>query len=308
VSSSYSNYNRIPVQTCRRCGVVLPPNEYQCYRCGYNNAPQQPGIVQNNLPPAAPEKARRRSTRRQLPLIFIFGVIGLFFLLLEVGAYGFQYISTQMRARAAAVATQIAARPKGTALFADTFANDANGWNLQSEAPSFAASLNAGALTLTDNNHTLLWELVPGERTFSDFKLMVDATLTKGDQNNGYGIYIRGTANQQSDLATYYRFELYGDSTYAIFKGVVDANGQSVATKLVDYTQCATIQPEGKVNHILITANGPSLSLNVNGQTLKTFNDSSYASGSVALFVSNLPESAPGAQAQFSNLGIYPLS
>jgi hypothetical protein len=306
VSSSYSDYNRIQVQTCLRCGAVLPPNEYQCYRCGYNNAPSQAGAAKNGMPPVVSEKRRRRN-RRELPLAFIIGVVGLFILLLEVGIYGSQYLAAQNRARAQALATQIAARPKGSPLFADTFANDANGWNLQGEAPGVAVSLTGGALTLTDNTHTLFWELVPGTQTYSDFKLQVDATLTKGDQNNGYGVYIRGTANQQSDFATYYRFELYGDGTYAIFKGVVDANGQSTATKIVDFTQCAAIQPQGQVNHILITANGPTLSFMVNGQTLKVFNDSSYASGSVALFVSNLPEAAPGAQAQFSNFSIYPL-
>ncbi|HLI90308.1 MAG TPA: family 16 glycoside hydrolase [Ktedonobacteraceae bacterium] len=306
MSSSYPDYNRISVQTCLRCGVVLPPNEYRCYRCGYINAPSRAGAAKNGAPPA-PSERRRRRNRRELPLAFIIGVAGLFILLLEVGVYGSQYLSAQTRARAEALATQIAAKPEGSPLFADTFANDANGWNLQGEAPGVAVSLAGGALTLTDTTHTLLWELVPGTRTFSDFRLLVDATLTKGDQNNGYGVYIRGTANQQSDLATYYRFELYGDGTYAIFKGVVDANGQSTATKIVDYTQCAAIQPQGQVNHILITANGPTLSFMVNGQTLKVFNDSSYTSGSVALFVSNLPEAAPGAQARFSNFSIYPL-
>jgi ribosomal protein L40E len=306
VSSSYPDYNRISVRTCLRCGAVLPPNEYHCYRCGYDNAPPQARTAKNGMPPGVSERRRRRD-RREPPLAFIIGVVGLFILLLEVGVYGSQYLSAQTRAHAEALATQVAAKPQGMPLFSDTFANNANGWNLQGEAHSYGVSLNGGALTLTDNNHTLLWELVPGERTYSDFKLQVDAKLTKGDQNNGYGIYIRGTANQQSDFATYYRFELYGDSTYAIFKGVVDANGQSTATKIVDYTQCAAIQPEGQVNHILITANGSTLSLMVNGQTLKVFNDSSYASGSIALFVSNLPEAPPGAQAQFSNLSIYPI-
>jgi hypothetical protein len=306
VSSSYPNYNGIPVQTCRRCGVVLPPNEYLCYRCGYNNL-SHPGAAQNGPQAAASPKAKQRRSRRELPLVFIIGVVGLFILLLEVGTYGSQYLSAQLKAHTQALATQIAARPKGTPLFSDTFANDANGWNLQSEAPAFAVSLKGGALTLEDNNHTLLWEMVPGTRSYSDFKLLVDATLTRGDQNDGYGVYIRGTANQQSDFATYYRFELYGDGTYAIFKGIVDANGKSTDTKIVDYTQSAAIQPQGKVNHILITANGSSLSFMVNNQTLKTFDDSSYDSGSVALFVSNLPEAKPGAQAQFSNFAIYPL-
>ena len=67
------------------------------------------------------------------------------------------------------------------------------------------------------------------------------------------------------------------------------------------------IQKQGKVNHIMIIAKGASLSLIVNGQLLKVISDHSYANGSVALFVSNLPQAQPGAQAQFSQFAIYPI-
>lgn len=161
-------------------------------------------------------------------------------------------------------------------------------------------------LTLEVDQHNLLWELLPGERTYSNFILTADAELAQGGQNNGYGIYIRGTANQNSDLATYYRFEVYGDGTYAVFKGVVNASGQSISTQIVDYALSPAIQKQGKVNHIMIIARGASMSFIVNGQLLKTVSDRSYASGAVALFVSNLPQAKPGAQAQFSQLTIYP--
>ncbi len=57
----------------------------------------------------------------------------------------------------------------------------------------------------------------------------------------------------------------------------------------------------------MILAKGASLSFIVNGQLLKTFTDTSYTSGSIALFASNLPEAKPGIQVQFSLLAIYPL-
>ena len=55
----------------------------------------------------------------------------------------------------------------------------------------------------------------------------------------------------------------------------------------------------------MITAKGSALSLTVNGQLLKTVTDNNYSSGSIALFVSNLQNAKPGAQAKFSNLHIY---
>jgi hypothetical protein len=76
--------------------------------------------------------------------------------------------------------------------------------------------------------------------------------------------------------------------------------------KVQDYLQNAAIKPEGDVNHITIIANGPDMTFMVNGQILYKYHDTSYKGGSVALFVSNLPKLAPGAQATFSNLAIFP--
>jgi hypothetical protein len=136
--------------------------------------------------------------------------------------------------------------------------------------------------------------------------LTADAILSKGTQNNGYGIYIRGVSNQSFDIATYYRFELYGDGTFAIFKGSVDSAGTSTSSFLVNYSQSAAIQKQGNVNHIAISAKGPTMTFIVNGQTMKIVTDSTYTSGSIAFFVSNLPHTTPGAQATFSNIIIYP--
>jgi hypothetical protein len=45
--------------------------------------------------------------------------------------------------------------------------------------------------------------------------------------------------------------------------------------------------------------------LSVNGTVVKTITDSDYSTGEIALFVSNLPSAAAGAQATFTKLGIY---
>lgn len=198
------------------------------------------------------------------------------------------------------------ATPKGTPLFADTFMSDASGWNLQSVPGTYQVSVGNGKMTLEDDKNSLLWELLPSQQTYNNFILSINATLSKGDPNNGYGVYIRGTSNAQTDLATYYRFELYGDSSYAIFKGVTSQSGASTEVKLTNFIVNPTIQKQGKPNHIMIIAKGSSLSFIVNGQLLTTIKDTSYASGLIALFVSNLPGAKPGAQVQFSQLAIYP--
>ncbi|GHO42472.1 hypothetical protein KSX_06350 [Ktedonospora formicarum] len=202
--------------------------------------------------------------------------------------------------------------PTSKPLFSDTFANNNNGWRLEKdEKGAFAVSLGKNALTLADNDNKILWEMLPNTKRYGDFQLFVNTTLTKGDANNGgggYGVYVRSASTQSGDLSTYYRFELYGDGSYSIFKGQSDpANGKVLAPKeIVANTQHPAIQTMGKQNQLVIKAKGPNITFIVNGQTIKSISDSSYLSGSIALFVSNLPNTKPGAEAQFSNLGIYP--
>jgi hypothetical protein len=195
---------------------------------------------------------------------------------------------------------------KAAPLFADTFKNNTKGWSLQADPGKFSISLAASSLVLEDDNNELLWEPLPGNKIYGDFTLSVDALLSQGDQTNGYGIYIRGSSVQNAEMATYYRFELYGDGSYAIFKGTVDANGAPTTAKLVDYTVNSAIQKQGTINHVTITAKGATLTLTVNGQAVKTITDASYANGAIAPFVSNMQNAKPGAQAKFSNLTVYP--
>jgi len=48
------------------------------------------------------------------------------------------------------------------------------------------------------------------------------------------------------------------------------------------------------------------MTLMVNGQALQTITDSSYTSGSLALFVSNVQNAHAGVQAKFSHFAVYP--
>jgi hypothetical protein len=48
------------------------------------------------------------------------------------------------------------------------------------------------------------------------------------------------------------------------------------------------------------------MTFSVNGQVVKIVTDNTYTTGSIALFVSNLPNTTPGVQATFANLAVYP--
>ena len=269
------------------------------------NAGFQPGSMPGFQPPGFPQSpAKKRRPRIGL----IIGIVVILLIIIGGSIGGYAYLKKQsttpiVQATATTAPTSI---PRGKPLFSDVFLNNKNAWDTTSKAGEFSAKVGNGSLVLEDDNHKLLWELVPGGKNFGDFFLTADAVLSMGGQDNGYGIYIRGASNQNLDIATYYRFELYGDGTFAIFKGTVDGTGTSTSTPLVKDSPNAAIQKQGKVNHIAISAKGPTMSLIVNGQTLEIVTDNTYASGSIAFFVSNLPAAPSGAQATFSNFVIYP--
>lgn len=207
--------------------------------------------------------------------------------------------STSSNANSSVVVT-----PTAVPLFRDTFASNNMGWDLTSNPGKFSVKVGGGSLVLEDDQNKLLWELVPG-KTFTDFRLDVNAALTRGDSNNGYGVIIRASS-QGTDLGSYYRFELYGDGTYAIFKGYLDATGTTQSKNIQGYLANSVIAKAGQVNHLTIVAKGSVMSLIINGQKVYSYTDDNYKGGSIALFVSNLPKLTPGAQATFTNLAIFP--
>lgn len=302
-----------PSLNCPRCRVVLPLNEKVCYNCGERLTPSASSIPTTGRT-QMPNTSRRDNRQIQRPskrASVVYFMVALLVIVLfsyaGLRSAGLSLSSLTAAMQNTGVFKESYPTLKGTPLFADRFTDDGSGWNLQSVPGSYAVTVGNGVLSLESDKQSLLWEPLPGTRTYSNFQLTADAMLSKGDQNNGYGFYIRGEANQASEIATYYRFELYGDGSYAIFKGSTDASGKSVATKLVDFLLNPAIAKQGKLNHILIIAKGSSMSFVVNDHLLQTITDTSYTTGSIALFVSNLPEARPGAQAQFSQFTVYPL-
>ena len=252
------------------------------------------------------QTSRNRSKKRNL----LSGIIILIVVLVIGGLASYLFMYLPMIQKSTwIVATPSSVRPKEPSEFVDAFKNNRNQWDLRSDAGKYSVAIANGNLVLEDNSNSLLPELLPGNRSFTNFRMGVDAVLSKGDQKNGYGLYIRCLSDQNGNPSTYYRFELYGDSTYAIFKGILDKHGRINPNPLtlVKYTMNAAIRKQGDSNHIEVSAKGSTIMIRVNGQELKTFADPSYTQGTIALFISNVQNTSPGAQAKFSNLVIYPL-
>lgn len=305
-NGNYLGSHTPPVNTDRYYGVSSSQQpSSQAFSSSPTNNPQTGSINAAPFTASYLPKPRKRGPDMKI----IIGTTALLVVLIIGGVIGYTLLKApkqQASTGSGSTTTAPIPTPQGTPLFKDTFKDNAQQWNLLSEQGKFSAAIANNSLVLEDDNNQLLWVAVPGGKTFSDFNLYVDATLSKGEQNNGYGIYIRGAIGANNDFSTYYRFEFYGDGTFAVFKGGVDGAGNATSSRIVDYMQSPVIQKQGTVNHIEIAAKGSAMILFVNGKIVKTITDGSYAGGAVALFVSNLKGSRPVAQATFANFAIYP--
>ena len=178
-----SSFDRTPIVVyCPRCKLALPPESTYCYYCGLLIAQVLPGTSTQLLEPSfEPNTHTDRSLRRHrsvviygTSMLLLVGVCALFVLHFT----GISPLSL-FSYRAPRPKDIVYAVPKGTPLFADSFSSDAYGWNLQSSQGKYTVTLGNGVLGLKVEKHNVLWELVPGERTFSNFTLTVELSSAR---------------------------------------------------------------------------------------------------------------------------------
>ena len=124
-------------------------------------------------------------------------------------------------------------------------------------------------------------------------------TLSKADQNDSAGLYVRGDSN----LGQGYFIDIFGDNSFDIVKIFADSNKDSF---LVSPTHSSSINPVGRQNTITVIAKGPKIVLLINNKVVSTISDNNgYTSGTIELFVEN-GQSSNGTQASFSYVAVYP--
>lgn len=262
-----------------------------------SSVPQHPPMGTNTSPHALPltpnqtsrpdPASHKRTIRRLLAALIIT------LLTLVLGSAGLFYLTSKQPPTSCVTTSQ---HP----LFSDCFLDNQHNWDATSSDPQqYSITIGNGTLTLENHMPQVLAERVPNKEDFADFTLTVDAILARGTANDSYGIYFRGHFDQTKGIVdSYYRFELYGDGSYALFKG---APGKP-DTILIQRTTNGAIQKSGQSNHIAINAHGPSLAFSINNTRLTTMTDSTYTSGTIALFGANLSKSPDGIQAIFKQL------
>lgn len=184
-------------------------------------------------------------------------------------------------------------------LFFDDFVNSHKGWSLTS-VPGYTREIENGNLTLADEKHTILTESLPTSANFDDFTVTAILTLEQANPDDSVGLYMRGDSYLDHD----YRFDIYGDNTYAISKEFLDQSRTPQDQFLIHPTATHALHPVGQQNIITVMMNGPQMVLLINGTNVNSVTDTDYTSGQIALFVQNSPMSS-GVKASFSSVAIY---
>ena len=211
--------------------------------------------------------------------------------------------SNQQRIIPSVTMTKIARSPTislvDQPLFYDNFAGKSKGWSLGS-APGYTRMIANSTLTLANSNHYILTESLPTDTIFTDFIVTVSFTIVKADKDDSVGLYVRGDSNLDHD----YRVDIYGNSTYAISKELLNTNKTPLVNTLVNPSSTSALHPVGQQNTLTVMMKGPLLVLLINTRIISSVTDTDYTAGQIALFVQNSPTSS-GVKASFRSVAVY---
>ncbi|GAC1425369.1 MAG: hypothetical protein PVS3B3_36450 [Ktedonobacteraceae bacterium] len=186
-------------------------------------------------------------------------------------------------------------------LFTDDFADNSKGWSV-ANVSGYIRTLQNGALMLSDTTHNVLVESIPTSTKFTNFSLTTTFTFVQGDENDSAGLYLRGDSNLDHD----YRIDIFGNNTYSISKEALNESNMLEQMYLVHPSHTPLLKPTGQKNVLAVSMQGPTMVMQINGETVRSLADMSYTHGQIALFVSN-GQTSNGATAKFHSLVIYPL-
>jgi hypothetical protein len=299
--SSFANFQQNPAQSAQNAFLTAPQQS------GYQRPAPWSTAHNPQVRPAWTQRENEDEGRqRKGPGVgVVLVIVVLLVALLGGGAFaGYKVLSRNNAANTSN--TPAVVTPSTSPLFRDTFQQNTANWDLAAPAGAMI-TLVGGKMVMESDNNKLYQEPFPGGKAYGDFRLDIDAGLTGGDPKNGYGVYVRGASAQNDPLGLFYRFEIYGDGYFYIYKGSLDANGNLQVQSIAQSQQPGdAINLKGQMNHLTIIAKGPKLTWIVNGTTIANLIDNSYKSGTMALFVSNVAKVPAGAQATFQNLAIFP--
>ena len=179
--------------------------------------------------------------------------------------------------------------------FRDDFSDPNSGWTT-TDTDQLRIAYQDGALHFViDALDSTAWA-VAGKQA-ADFILDVDATQIDGPDDNHYGVIVR-----YADNKNFYRLDISGDGYYSLWRY---ANGEW--EKRADWQESAAIRQGATTNHLRVIAEGPRLTLVVNGTIVGQIEEADILVGDVGLTAGSFFDQA-GVHVAFDNFEVNPLS
>lgn len=183
--------------------------------------------------------------------------------------------------------------PPPDSLFQDDFSDTGSGWEVGDYDTGDVGYKNDAYFVTSVEMEMVMWGVA--NQFFDNVVVDVDATQISADptDNNAYGIVCR----EQGDGRGYY-LRISGDGYYSI----AESNGEEFEA-LVEWTESDVIHQGNAINHIRAICDGSTLALFVNGERLATVEDSTFASGDIALTATTFESEAT--EVHFDNLIVH---
>jgi hypothetical protein len=189
-------------------------------------------------------------------------------------------------------------KPKGTLVFDDDFSSPKSGLEDNLQATDYSRGFHAPGvyhLILLKNDDTR-WSLIPrlslGTYSF-EMDLWDNSDAFTGDVASG------AIFNAKDDTHFYTVLLDPRTGEYAVRK----LNGKDTWTDLVAWKASPLVKQQAEVNHLRVDAEGGKFTIYLNGQSLDSFSDASYASGKFGLIAGNVDASKP--HMHFDNVKVY---
>ncbi len=179
-------------------------------------------------------------------------------------------------------------------LFSDDFSDSSKNWDRVSNSAASTDYYNAAFRITVDIIRYNAWTK-PGNESFVDTRIEVDATKNGGPDDNEYGIICR-----YMDASRFYFTAISSDGYYAIMK--MTSNGPMPIGKTTMLENDQINHGEAN-NHIRFDCVGTTLTLFVNGFQVDQQTDAEYTAGNVGLLAGTF--STPGTDVLFDNFFVY---
>ncbi|MDI7276370.1 MAG: hypothetical protein QME94_10350, partial [Anaerolineae bacterium] len=300
------------------CSAPAAPGDAFCQSCGspLTPRPAAPPPPSPMPPPGSftPAPAAAPPPRRS-PVLWIVAAIGLLVVLclcasvvwvwpklrqaIDEGTAAVTRVpgiaSAPTPARATATAPSLDSR-KGQVLFADDFADNDAGWDEGVSEVETRRFLEGGSYHIEVVAEDMAsWSTASEALDLTDFVLEVDATPVAGPDDNGYGVLFRYV-----DGENFYYFEISSDGYYHF-----RSNENDEWVQLIKWTRSDAIKQGKQRNRITVLAEGDHFEFQLNGQRVATYEDDSFASGTIGLIAATGEEG--GVHIAFDNLRVYEL-